>query len=225
MSSSCLVFKFHGHACVSAHYKDLTIVVDPHDGASLGLSPPAVKGDLVLVTHDHFDHNAVNVVSKPDSVVLESFVGEKRLSVRNIDVNVLGVRVPHDKQSGKRRGWVSAYRVSIGEFSYIHLGDIGDYPSEDALLKLSQPRPDVLFIPVGGFYTIEPYEAWDIASKINPRFIVPIHYWVRGLNLPIKPVNDFLLAAKTGKEEKEFLEICGKEAMAEKPKIILLKSP
>lgn len=221
--SSCLTIKFHGHACISLHYKDLVIVIDPHDGASIGLPTPSVKGDVVLVTHDHFDHNATNVVSKPDSVILSSHLGGKRLSVKGVDLEIEGIKVSHDKQSGKRRGWVSAYKVSLNKFVVIHLGDIGDYPSDEAFSKLSQPRPDVLFIPVGGFYTVEPYEAWEIAAKINPRIIVPIHYWVKGLNLPIKPLQDFLLASKTGKEEKDHLELCEGGVEGEKPKIVVLK--
>lgn len=222
MSARCLIAKSHGHACVSVHYSDITIVFDPHDGHSLGLPQPQVKGDIVLSTHSHFDHNAIKIVSKPESIVLESFVGEKRLKIKDYEIIVEGYAVPHDKQSGKRRGWVSAYKVTVEDFIVIHLGDIGDYPSEDVMEKLSTPRPDILFIPVGGFYTIEPYEAWEIASSLNPVYLVPIHYWVKGLNLPIKPLKDFLLQAKTGKEERELLEVCDKKPLDEKMKIIVL---
>lgn len=223
LKSSCVIVKFHGHACTSIHYKDASIVIDPHDGTSLGLPTPTVKGDLILVTHDHFDHNSVATVSKNDSIVLESFVGEKSFSIKNLILKVIGISVPHDKQHGKRRGIVSAYKILLDNYIFIHLGDIGDYPGDDVMSILSESRPDVLFIPVGGFYTIEPYEAWEIASKINPRFIVPIHYWVKGLNLPIKPLQDFLLMSKTGKEEMDYLEICEKVVAVEKPKIAVLK--
>jgi len=219
----CLTIRFHGHACISASYGDLVIVFDPHDGLSLGLPTPNVKGDVVLVTHDHFDHNAVSVVAGPGAQVLESFVGTKELSVKGKRISVEGIRVPHDKQSGKRRGWVSAYKVSVDGFVLLHLGDIGDIPGESELKRMREPRPHALFIPVGGFYTVEPYEAWEIASNINPIYLVPIHYWVRGVNLPIKPIQDFLLAAKSGREERDELVICRGEEEPAKPKIVVLR--
>ena len=59
---------WHGHSCFEI--KDaVTVVTDPHDGKSIGIKTPLVKADIVLVTHDHFDHNCVRIVKGDPSVV------------------------------------------------------------------------------------------------------------------------------------------------------------
>jgi L-ascorbate metabolism protein UlaG (beta-lactamase superfamily) len=187
LNVGCMKVAWHGHACVSLESSNgYTIVFDPHDGGSIGLERPGVKADLVLVTHDHFDHNAVDVVKKNRTCVFKEFVGEAVVD----NVRIEGFESFHDKAGGKRRGKNTIYLVEVEKRRVVHLGDLGDKPSSDVVSKLR--GVDLLIIPVGGFYTIEPYEAWDIARSLNPLNILPIHYWVKGLNLPIKPVDEFL---------------------------------
>lgn len=219
----CVEVRFHGHACFSARYGDVTVVFDPHDGTSLGIRPPEVTGDLVLVSHDHFDHNAVNVVSRPGTAVIKALEGSRVVQVKGETIRLEGYRVPHDKQGGRRRGHVSVHRIWLGDFVLVHLGDLGDFLPPEVERSLSTPRPDVLFVPVGGFFTIEPYEAWEVASGLNPVYIVPMHYWVTGLNLPIKPLQDFLLSAKAGREELDKLVMCEKRPAEEKSRIVVLR--
>ncbi len=45
---------WHGHACWEIT-NEITLVTDPHDGKSLGISAPDVAGDIILVSHDHYD--------------------------------------------------------------------------------------------------------------------------------------------------------------------------
>ena len=178
---------WHGHACVSITLSNgYTVVVDPHDGGSLGLKPPSVKGDLILVTHTHFDHNAVEVVRKDKSRVLMEFAGESRLD----DVVVKGFMTYHDKAQGRRRGKNYVYVVRAEGVRVAHLGDIGHVPSGDVLAELT--GVDLLMLPVGGTFTIDAREAWETVEKAKPVNVMPIHYWVKGLNLPIAPVDEFL---------------------------------
>ena len=182
---------WHGHACVSLTLPSgYTIVFDPHDGGSLGLKPPSVKGDLILVTHTHFDHNAVEVVKKDKSRVLIEFAGESRLD----DVYVKGLVTYHDKAQGRRRGRNYVYVVGVGGFSVAHLGDLGHIPPQEVLNELK--GVDLLMPPVGGTFTIDAAEAWEIVSQVKPVNVMPIHYWVRGLNLPLAPVDNFLKHVK-----------------------------
>ena len=177
---------WHGHACVSLSVNSYVIVFDPHDGVSLGLKRPIVQADLVLVTHDHFDHNAVSVVSKRTSRVFKMFYGESVVD----NIKIEGLRTYHDKFKGKRRGENTVYVVSAGNMRVAHLGDLGEIPEEPVLSRLR--GVDLLIVPVGGTFTIEPEEAWRIVELTIPRNIMPINYWVPGCNLPLKPVDEFL---------------------------------
>lgn len=178
---------WHGHACVSISREDgYTIVIDPHDGNSLGLGKPEVKGDLILVTHNHFDHNAVNVVAKPSSRIMKEFHGETDID----GLRVKGFKTFHDKHGGKRRGFNYVYLIEVSGRRVAHLGDLGDIPPEEVIKELT--NVDLLIIPVGGIFTIDPAESWSIVEKTRPLNILPIHYWVRGVNLPLKPLEEFL---------------------------------
>jgi len=166
--------------------KGTVIVIDPHDGYSLGLKPPQVQADIVLITHEHFDHNAYAVVAKPSAQVLTMFVGEKSID----DVYVKGVEAYHDREKGKRRGRVSLYKVVVDSIALVHLGDLGHELDEKYSKYLG--GIDVLMLPVGGTYTIDHKSAWSVIGVLKPKTVIPMHYWVKGLNLPLRPVEDFL---------------------------------
>ncbi|MEM1608836.1 MAG: MBL fold metallo-hydrolase [Ignisphaera sp.] len=182
-----VVVRWHGHACFEiVTSKGTVIVLDPHDGYSIGLKPPRVQADIVLITHEHFDHNAYAVVAKPSATVLSMFVGEKAVN----DVMIKGFKAYHDREKGKRRGRVSIYKVYADNISFVHLGDLGH--ELDNTYKNVLGDIDVLMIPVGGTYTIDPKSAWNVIELLTPKVVIPMHYWVKGLNLPLKAVDEFL---------------------------------
>ncbi|MFW6144812.1 MAG: MBL fold metallo-hydrolase, partial [Candidatus Natronoplasma sp.] len=86
--------RWHGHACFEIG-DDNIIVTDPHDGKSIGISPPKVEGDIILVSHDHYDHNAVREVDKEESTIVNE-PGEKEVN----GVKIKGIRSYHDKSEG-----------------------------------------------------------------------------------------------------------------------------
>jgi L-ascorbate metabolism protein UlaG (beta-lactamase superfamily) len=224
--SECIQIKYYGHSCVGIEFSGKRIVIDPHDGYTLGWKPVEDKADLILVTHDHFDHNAVEDVEKEDSIVISSFYGEKSLNLNGVMIGLKGYKFPHDKYGGERRGFTAVYKLSIEDFILIHMGDIGVVPDENFFQENSDPRTDLLFLPVGGTFTIEPYEAWEIASRLNPVYTVPIHYWKRGVNLPLMPLADFLKFARTGRIEADnpFTYCSEDKRMVGKTRVLVFKN-
>ncbi len=182
-----VLVRWYGHACVEIQDSSgFKVVFDPHDGASLGIKKPTVKADLILISHDHFDHNAAHTVAKDDSQILKMFRGEK--TIKNIAVK--GLLSYHDKSRGSQRGLNIIYVVNIEGRRIAHLGDLGDKPGEEVLRELH--GLDLLITPVGGRYTLEPEEAWELVETLKPLNILPIHYYIEGLQLPIKPVDEFV---------------------------------
>lgn len=174
---------WHGHACFELR-GPRGLVFDPHDGRSIGIAPPAASADLLFVTHEHFDHNAVR-----------SIRGEPRLvdEVVNGEVDGLPVRtylLPHDNVGGERRGMVRVYRVEVEGVSFLFLGDVGDLPPPE--VQEQERGVSVLFLPVGGVFTIGPEEAVAWVEALRPAVAVPMHYRVGGISLSIKPVDEFL---------------------------------
>ena len=178
---------WHGHSCFEVR-DEVSIVVDPHDGRSIGIRPPKASADLVLVTHDHFDHNAIRVVAGPGTKVVSEPGRVKRQGVR-----VVGIPAFHDAVGGERRGKMVIYRFTVDDITFCHLGDIGEQLDPQKLREIGEV--DVLFVPAGGRFTLEPAEAWDLATRIGPRVIVPMHFHVGGVSLPLQPVSVFLRKA------------------------------
>uniref|UniRef100_A0A7C2ZCB6 Zn-dependent hydrolase n=1 Tax=Ignisphaera aggregans TaxID=334771 RepID=A0A7C2ZCB6_9CREN len=182
--------RWHGHACFEiVSSKGVVIVVDPHDGRGLGLNPPRVAADIVLISHEHFDHNAFAVVAKPGANVLSMKTGEVSLG----DVRIIGVETFHDKDRGKKRGRNIVYKIIVDDLNIVHLGDLGHVPDANTAATL---KPiDILMIPVGGVFTIDASEAWKTIEVLDPAVVIPMHYWLQGIELPLKPVDEFLRMA------------------------------
>ena len=176
-----LKIRWYGHSCFSIS-NSKTIVFDPHDGASIGIPPPRVRADVILITHEHFDHNQARMVEKEGSIVL-------RKGGKVDDIEIESFISYHDKEKGRKRGEVTVFKVNYEGITFCHLGDIGEVDEE---LINAIGNVDILFIPIGGTFTINSKEALEICKKIKPKVVVPMHYKIEGLSLPIDRIEKFL---------------------------------
>ncbi len=176
-----LRIRWHGHSCFSIS-NSKTIAIDPHDGMSIGIRPPSIKADIILVTHEHFDHNQTKIIEKEGSVILRN--GKK---IEEIEIE--SFLSYHDKEKGRKRGEITVFKIKYEEINFCHLGDIGEI--DEKLIK-EIGNVDILFIPVGGTFTINAKEALEMCKKIKPKVIVPMHYKIEGLSLPIDRLDKFL---------------------------------
>lgn len=180
--------RWHRHSCFEIE-GSVKVVTDPHDGRSLGIAPPNVKADLVLVSHDHFDHNCVTVVKKPDSSVID-----KPIMTVEKGVRVEGIEASHDDHGGAKRGGITIFRFELDGTSFCHLGDLGHQLSDDLVDRIS--GCDFLFVPVGDVFTIGPEVARKVVDRVGPKVAIPMHYRTPGLSLALKPVESFLALCK-----------------------------
>ena len=174
--------RWHGHSCFEFS-NGKSLVIDPHDGVSIGIAPPRARADIVLITHDHFDHNQARAVEKEDTIVIR----ESKI-IDSIEIEAL--KAYHDKEMGKKRGEINMYLVKYDFLKFLHVGDLGHALDDKTIEKIG--KIDMLFLPVGGVFTIDAEEAYEIASKIDTKVIVPMHYKIEGLSLPIERVDRFL---------------------------------
>ena len=179
-----LQIRWHGHACWEIT-NDITIVTDPHDGKSIGIPAPNVNGDIILVSHNHYDHNSVKSVDKEDSKVIKD---PRKRNVLGIDIK--GFESYHDEAKGAKRGDNIIFRFNLDDLVFCHLGDLGHEINDELVDRIGDV--DVLFIPIGGTFTVDDKSAWNIIKKINPKIIIPMHYKIGGLSLPIAGIEPFL---------------------------------
>lgn len=172
-----------GHSCFEIE-GSVKVVTDPHDGKSLGIPPPNVKADVVLVSHDHFDHNCANLVKGPNTAVITKPVMTVEHGVR-----VEGFEADHDTEGGAKRGRITVFKFELDGMTFCHLGDLGHALDSEFVQRISPL--DFLFVPVGDVFTIGPETAKSLVESVSPRVAVPMHYRVPGLGLSIQPVQNF----------------------------------
>jgi L-ascorbate metabolism protein UlaG (beta-lactamase superfamily) len=179
-----LKIRWHGHSCFEIT-NDVTIVTDPHDGKSIGIHAPSITGDIILVSHDHYDHNSVKTVEKPGVKIVTD--GRKR-SIGPIQI--IGFDSFHDEDKGAKRGENNIYKFISDDIIFCHLGDLGHELDDTIINQIG--IVDILFIPVGGTYTLDASQAWRVINAIEPRIVIPMHFKIEGLSLPITGVEPFL---------------------------------
>lgn len=154
-----------GHSCFFIEGK-YSVVTDPYQ--DIGYPLKRVKCDFVLSSHDHFDHNAVKEVDYDTAVTFDTPVSLAS------DVNLTAIDSFHDECFGKKRGKNRIYKFTVDGVRFTHLGDLGEKFSNSLVEKIGET--DVLFIPVGGVYTIDCKEAALFAKAIAPKIVIPMHY-------------------------------------------------
>jgi L-ascorbate metabolism protein UlaG (beta-lactamase superfamily) len=180
-----------GHSSFRLKGKQKTVVTDPY-GDKAGKYPKDVEADVVTVTHDHFDHNAVEKVKGTPFVI--NGPGEYEVG----GVSVIGVATFHDDEQGKARGQNTVFVIEMDGLRIAHLGDLGHKFND---VQLDEIGPiDILLVPVGGFYTIDAKAAKEVTGQIDPWVVIPMHYSQPGMTVEnIGGVDAFLAEmGKTG---------------------------
>lgn len=167
-----MTITYHGHSCFKLKGKLGTVVTDPFDN-SVGFSPSALSADIVTVSHDHGDHNAVSIVkgtSRRKKPFIIDFPGEYEVG----GISVFGSKVFHDDEKGAQRGENIIQVILLDGIRFCHLGDLGHELTEEQVNKVGPI--DVLFLPVGGVYTIDHQMAIKVARQLDPSVVIPMHY-------------------------------------------------
>ena len=164
-----MLISYHGHSEFLVELADgRRVLFDPFP-PQVGFPMHRVKAQVVAVSHHHFDHDYVDKVDgKP--IVLDQ--AGSHLPLPGIQLN--GVNAFHDQEQGRLRGSVVCFTLKAEGLKITHLGDLGVVPDE--ALRRQLFMPDILFIPVGGTYTLDAQQAARTVEALAPRVIIPMHY-------------------------------------------------
>lgn len=194
----------------------VNIVIDPFD-ETIGLRIPKLEADILLVSHNHYDHNNIKAV-EGDPFLVD---GPGEYEVKGIFIQ--GIDSYHDSSFGKERGLNTIYIIETEEMKICHLGDLGQKELTDEQIE-KIIEVDILMIPVGGIFTISAKEAMKIISQIEPKIVIPMHYCLPKLKVKLEDLDKFLKAMGIKKIEPLLkLSIKKKDVLTEEAKIIVLK--
>ena len=158
---------------------------DPYDADKLKF-----KAKYIFLTHTHYDHldipsikalsnkNTIIIATPDAKETLETHFNNKIIYVKPGDeinletcqVEVLPSYNINKNFHKKESGWVG-YKVIKDGTVYAVLGETDKTPEIEKLSEI-----DILFVPIGGTYTMNAKEAAELANIIKPNLVVPMHY-------------------------------------------------
>lgn len=156
--------KYYGHSCFLLTDKNgKTVLTDPYTKVGYEL-PQGLTVDIVTASHAHFDHKYV------ETIQYTRIIDEAGQQAENI----VGIESYHDTKHGALRGKNVIYKITIDGVVCCHLGDLGEDISNEIIEKIG--KVDVLFIPIGGTYTIDAMQAKQYVDALCPKTVIPMHY-------------------------------------------------
>lgn len=163
-----------GHSSFRLRGKSTSLITDPFDPQMVGLSYPKVEADIVTVSHEHADHNRVDLVKN----VARTVSGPGEYEIKG--VSIIGISSFHDNKKGTLRGANTIYVIEMDKLRLVHLGDLGHKLDDNIFSDFGDI--DVLLVPIGGEYTIGVSDAVEVVQAIEPEIVVPMHYKMSGMD-------------------------------------------
>jgi len=212
---------YHGHSCFKLKGEMGSVVTDPFDDKAVGITLPHLNAEIVTISHNHADHNAkekVKGTSKREKPFIIDFPGEYEVG----GISVFGIKTFHYQVEGAERGINLVFKFLIDGLSICHLGDLAHQLDEKQLDAIGMI--DVLFLPVGGPFSLMNDEAIKVANAISPSILIPMHYNDGSYpsDTKFKPLDQFLrsFGATAAAEDKLIVE---KDRLPEEMQLVVLR--
>ncbi|HEX3518160.1 MAG TPA: MBL fold metallo-hydrolase [Solirubrobacteraceae bacterium] len=172
-----------------------SVAIDPFgdmsalsSGRGIQWDYPAIAGvapELLLVTHEHGDHNGVEAI-EGEPAILRSTAGTLESPLGQ----VAAIASEHDEKAGVERGPNTIFVFTLDGLRIAHMGDFGQRELREeqaaAMVEL-----DLLILPVGGGPTLGGEQAAAIVERLKPRWAVPMHYRTPRIGF-LEPPDSFL---------------------------------
>jgi L-ascorbate metabolism protein UlaG (beta-lactamase superfamily) len=172
--------EWYGQSAFRLSSAETTVVIDPFGDMSalagareMQFDYPLIEGveaQLLLVTHEHMDHNGVEAIGG-NPITLRSTAGKLESPIGE----VVAIASEHDEAAGTERGPNTIFVFELDGVRVAHFGDFGQSelrPEQAAAIG----KVDLLILPVGGGPTIGAEGAAAIIERLAPRWVVPMHY-------------------------------------------------
>lgn len=202
-----MIIQWYGQSFFRIDSKDAVIAIDPFSkNPDCGFNRvPRFRADIVLISHDHPDHNNAGAVDGAPVFLL----GAGECEVKGVFIR--GIPSFHDETEGKERGPNTIFVIETDEdLRVCHTGDLGTKKLPEDVIE-SAGAVDILLIPVGGTSTIDARGAWSVVRQIEPKIVIPMHYRIPGVNLPLDGIEKFLKEAGANPDVEDRLSVRKKE--------------
>jgi L-ascorbate metabolism protein UlaG (beta-lactamase superfamily) len=196
----------------------IKVLTDPYKKMLGYKLPEEMEANIVSTSHNHSDHNNINVVKSSFAHINEPGDFSKQ------GIEIKGIQTFHDKTSGSKRGKNTVYNFNIDDINICHCGDLGHVLNSNQIEEIG--NVDILLLPVGGLATINAFDAVQVMKQLNPTIVIPMHYRTKALGLVgyifFGKVDKFISASGLKVREYEELEL-NKANIKDYSGIIVLK--
>lgn len=160
---------YQGHASLRFELSSGRIIyVDPFAGKGYDR-----KADLVLITHEHYDHNQINLVPMDERTII---IRSKNALIDGVyfDFEYFGMKIRPVPASNKNHNINECvgYLLEMDGVKVYVAGDTSYLPFMDDLAK---EKIDYALLPIDGIYNMGPEEATRVAKIIKPKHLIPYH--------------------------------------------------
>tara|TARA_B100000508_G_scaffold140158_1_gene140348 strand:- start:1592 stop:2224 length:633 start_codon:yes stop_codon:yes gene_type:complete len=174
-----MIITHHGGQCFKVSFGDTTLAFDPISKKSK-LDSVKFGADVALVSLNHPDFNGVDQVARGNK---QPFIvdGPGEYEIGDVTVRGWGVATTYEKTER----YNTIYQVQLEGMNLFFLGALGD-PEIDSKILGDLGDVDVLFIPIGGGDVLEVPQASKLATKLEAKVIIPMHYDKKALDAFLK---------------------------------------
>ena len=146
------------------------------------------KAKYIFLTHTHYDHLSIEDIDRvitPETIIFATYDAKEQLEkysnkiiyvkpnekfeIDNLEIETIPSYNLNKDFHKKEYNWVG-YKITKDGISYVIPGDT------DATPELQEIECDILFVPIGGTYTMSAEEAATLTNKIMPKLVIPMHY-------------------------------------------------
>ncbi len=178
--------QYFGHSFWKIITDQMSVVIDPYTDIGYPM-PVDLHADVVLVSHEHYDHNNVSLIKGNPEVFRTAGMHQHG----NLKVELIPAY--HDEMRGAKRGVNHIIRLILEGKTIVHTGDLGHIPEKDALARIF--RPDILFVPAGEIYTLSLDDVCYLIEKTTPKLVFPMHYRTTATGIKLGELQPFLKRA------------------------------
>ncbi len=175
--------QWFGHSMWKVATESISVITDPFSDIGYPM-PENESADYVLSSHSHYDHNNFNLIRGE----FRRIDSEGTFDGKEIDIEMIPVW--HDTEHGRQRGKNLLMKFEIEGRTFLHCGDLGHALDRDTLERLG--TIDVMFVPVGGTYTLDARDALKTVESVNPKIVFPMHYKTPHVRIDIESVEPYL---------------------------------
>jgi L-ascorbate metabolism protein UlaG (beta-lactamase superfamily) len=165
------------------------LLLDPFGDIGYTLPPP-LDVDVATITHEHPDHNN-DALAASGATVLRGLTTDNWATIDETigDVRIYNIRTYHDDQRGAARGRNSIFVFETAGLRIAHLGDLGHQLDDAQVSALGDI--DVLMVPIGGGFTVDPAGATELTDQLAPSLVFPMHYKTDRVTFNLATVDQF----------------------------------